>query len=194
MREDRNVRPKVFGVGFHKTGTKSLAQALSLLGYRVTGPNGVTNPRIATEALEGACRLVEQFDAFQDNPWPVLYLELDRRYPGSKFILTVRPSDEWIGSVVAHFGGMTTPMREWIYGAGDPRGNETLYVERYERHNADVLRHFQNRPNDLLVLRITAGDGWGALCPFLDVEVPLVGFPHANKRDQSGHRARSPGT
>jgi hypothetical protein len=152
----------------------------------------VSNPRIATEAFDIASRLVEQFDAFQDNPWPMLYLELDRRYPGSKFILTVRPSDEWIGSVVSHFGGSTTPMREWIYGAGDPRGHETLYVETCERHNAGVLRHFQNRPNDLLVLRITAGDGWGALCPFLGVEAPLTDFPHVNKRNASSPRAQSP--
>ncbi len=28
-------RPKVFGIGFHKTGTTSLGRALRALGYRV---------------------------------------------------------------------------------------------------------------------------------------------------------------
>jgi hypothetical protein len=33
------MKTKVFGIGFHKTATTSLAKALSYLGYRVTGPN-----------------------------------------------------------------------------------------------------------------------------------------------------------
>ena len=30
---------KIFCIGFHKTGTKSLGLALGILGYKVTGPN-----------------------------------------------------------------------------------------------------------------------------------------------------------
>lgn len=68
---------KIFCIGFHKTGTTSLALALSQLGYRVTGANGVWNPNIRNEVYELAFRLVEEFDAFRDNPWPLLYM---RRY------------------------------------------------------------------------------------------------------------------
>ena len=60
--------PKVFGIGFHKTGTKKLAVALRTLGYRVTGPNGATDPDIANNAIEMCFSMVGQFDAFQDNP------------------------------------------------------------------------------------------------------------------------------
>lgn len=35
-------------------------------------------------------------------------------------------------------------------------------------------------PDDLLVLRITEGEGWRELCPFLDQEVPEAPFPHVN--------------
>ena len=35
---------KVFCVGFHKTGTKSLGAALTALGYRVIGPSGARDP------------------------------------------------------------------------------------------------------------------------------------------------------
>ncbi len=172
--------PKVFGIGFHKTATTSLATALRLLGYRVTGPNGVRDPDIARTARPLAFRLAERFDAFQDNPWPILYRELDQRYPGSRFVLTVRPSEEWIRSVVHHFGAETTPMRRWIYGAGAPLGNETAFLARYERHNREVQEHFRDRPADLLVLRITAGEGWERLCPFLGDPVPEAPFPHVN--------------
>ena len=95
----RSMRPKVFCVGFHKTGTKTLAAALRLLGYRVTGPNWTKEVDIATTASSRAMALVDQFDAFQDNPWPLLYRELDTRCPESKFILTTRDADRWITSV-----------------------------------------------------------------------------------------------
>src|SRR5688500_18482102 len=113
---------KIFGIGFHKTGTKSLAEALRILGYTVTGPNGVNDPNIRHTARDMAFRLAERFDAFQDNPWPLLYRELDERYPKSKFVLTVRPTDAWITSIVRFFGTESTPMREWIYGVGSPQG------------------------------------------------------------------------
>ena len=109
------MKTKVFGIGFHKTATTSLAKALSYLGYRVTGPNWVDNPNPAEKVYKMAFELANKFDAFQDNPWPTLYKELDRKFPGSKFILTLRPSDEWIRSVVNHFGNEETPMREWIW-------------------------------------------------------------------------------
>src|SRR5438477_12681989 len=92
------MKPKVFCIGFHKTGTKSLAAALRTLGYSVTGPNGVKDPNIGNNVYAMAFDLAERFDAFQDNPWPIIYKELDKRYPGSKFVLSVRGSDSWIKS------------------------------------------------------------------------------------------------
>jgi hypothetical protein len=184
-------RPKIFGIGFHKTATTSLAAALTQLGYRVTGPNWRKNPKIAEEVHSLAFDCVPKFDAFQDNPWPLLYRELDARFPGSKFVLTLRPASRWIPSVVEHFGGTSTPMREWIYGAGcgDPTGREDLYVERYERHNREVMAYFADRPSDLLVLRITEGDGWEKLCPFLGLPVAEGPFPKTNSsRDRKGLR------
>ena len=172
---------KIFGIGFHKTGTKSLAQALTTLKFSVTGPNGVHDPDIARKAFMYVEELVPKYDAFQDNPWPILFRELDARYPGSKFILTVRTPEEWIRSLVGHFGTTDTPMRAWIYGVGHPQGHETLYLKRYEQHNRDVQAHFKHRPADLLVMDFAAGDGWEKLCPFLGCKIPKSPFPHVNK-------------
>lgn len=181
---------KIFGIGFHKTGTKSLAHALATLGYRVTGPNGVLDPDIATNVARYVDELTPQFDAFQDNPWPIVFRDLDARFPGSRFILTVRDSAAWIRSVVEHFGRQDTPMRTWIYGVGHPHGHEATYVRRYEEHNRAVLRHFQDRPGDLLVLHVAAGDGWEKLCPFLGHGIPAIPFPHANAAaDRAAPRA-----
>lgn len=171
---------KIFGIGFHKTGTSSLAAALSQLGYRVTGPNGTKNPNIANEVYAMAYALVEHYDAFQDNPWPIIYKQLDQKYPGSRFILTLRPTPAWLNSVVHYFGETDTPMRQWIYGVGHPKGHENTYVNRYERHNQEVLTYFKHRPQDLLVLQITIGEGWEKLCPFIGKVIPNTAFPHIN--------------
>ena len=175
------MKTKVFCIGFHKTGTTSLEVALSALGYRVTGPNGHLDPDIEKNVLTMAFELVEQYDAFQDNPWPILYKQLDARYPGSKFILTLRDSGSWIDSQVKFFGRRETPMRRLIYGVGNPEGNEAVYVERFESHNREVQDHFRDRPDDLLVMDFANGDGWEKLCPFLGLAVPITPFPHANK-------------
>ena len=188
------MKTKVFGIGFHKTATTSLANALSYLGYRVTGPNWVDHPDIADTVYDLAFDLASRFDAFQDNPWPVLYKELDRKFPGSKFILTLRPSDEWIRSVVNHFNEEETPMREWIYGVGCPKGNENVYIARYERHNREVLEYFKDRSEQLLVLNITVGEGWTKLCPFLGKPIPAIPFPCANTvsiREKADKRNKS---
>ena len=47
------MKTKVFGIGFHKTATTSLAKALSYLGYRVTGPMCKYNRRKGEVAQEG---------------------------------------------------------------------------------------------------------------------------------------------
>jgi hypothetical protein len=180
-------KPKIFCIGFHKTGTTSLEVALKKLGYRVRGSFGTKDPDIANKVHEMAYAMVADYDAFEDNPWPVLYRELDERFPGSKFILTRRPSDAWIRSQVKDFASTETPMRRWIYGedAGCPEGNEDIYVARYERHNREVLEYFRERPGDLLVIDLPNNDGWTRLCEFLGHEIPDEPFPHANKASLS---------
>jgi hypothetical protein len=169
--------PKVFGIGFHKTGTTSLGQALSLLGYRVCGDVATADPLIGARAVEFARELTERFDAFQDNPWPMLYRELAAWYPDGKFVLTVRETESWLASMVTFFGDRDSPMRAWIYGVGMPRGNEAVYRERYERHNREVRAFFADRPDQLLVLDFAAGDGWEQLCGFLGEPIPDRPFP-----------------
>ena len=181
------MKPKVFCIGFHKTGTTTLEVALQKLGYRVTGSFGTKDPEIAGKVHELAYAMVDQYDAFEDNPWPILYKKLDERFPGSKFILTRRPAEAWIRSQVKDFASTETPMRRWIYGenAGCPEGNEDIYIARYERHNREVLEYFNERPDDLLVFDLPGDAGWDKLCAFLGREVPNEPFPHANKASLS---------
>jgi uncharacterized damage-inducible protein DinB len=181
-------KPKVFGIGFHKTATTSLAAAFYILGYNVTGYFGTYYPDIGDHVYDLAFDLADRFDAAQDTPWPVLYKELDERYPGSKFVLTIRPTDKWIDSVLEHFKNQHIPIHEWIYGVRTAEGNEDVYIRRYEDHNREVQEYFKDRPDDLLVMDITHGDGWEKLCPFLGQPIPPFDFPAQNAADaRSNH-------
>ena len=182
---------KVFGIGFHKTGTTTLAQALAHFGYRWCGVRHDLVEPIRRGDLEPVWRVADDHDLVQDNPWPLIYRELDEHYPDSKFILMVRETDRWIRSAMNHFSGRSTPMREWIYGVGDPTGHRELYIEVYERHNREVQEYFADRPDDLLVVNWERGDGRNELCPFLGLEVPDIPMPHANKGQYGEAKASS---
>ncbi len=184
---------RVFGIGFHKTGTTSLGQALERLGFRVchgAGPvrEALGNRRmmelLRRRDLEPVMQVAEGYEAFQDNPWFLLYQELDRRFPGSRFILTRRDEGRWLDSAVRYFGTSDSDFRRWIYGVGSPVGNRERFLERYRRHNREVERYFAGRPGDLLVVDWEAGDGWSELCGFLGRPVPSGTFPHANPTER----------
>lgn len=174
---------KIFGIGFHRTGTTTLRRVFKTLGFSCCGWRPDLVEAIRQKNFAPVSQLVDQFDSCQDNPWPLIYQELDQHYPNSKFILTVRDSERWIRSMVNYFDRETTPMREWIYGNGKgcPRGNEALYLARYEKHNEEVLAYFQDRPDDLLVVNWEKGDGWEKVCAFLGKDIPNVPLPHVNR-------------
>lgn len=125
---------------------------------------------------------IDRYDAVEDNPYPLIYKELDRLYPGSKFILTLREPNSWYKSVTRHIGDLRDPMHEWIYGFGKglPKDNKENTQTVYNTHNARVVEYFKNRPDDLLIVDFTKGDRWEKLCSFLLVDVPDTPFPHAN--------------
>ncbi len=175
---DRPV--KVFGIGLHKTSTSSLANALYILGYHVGGTfatgDFADQAQLEAYVIEAAGR----YDAIQDMPWPAFYRMLDEHFPGSKFVLTVRDPDRWVSSVVTHFGRKDISSHEYVYGVPTAEGHEQVYLEHFRRHSQDVQQYFADRPDDLLVMDIGAGQGWAELCAFLDVPVPDLPFPHQN--------------
>lgn len=178
------VKSKIFCIGFQKTGTTSLGLALEKLGYRVCGPVGVTNPAIRYKALDWAKDLVPRYDAFEDNPWPLLYKELDALYPGSKFILTYRAPRSWIRSVRKYFGYYEAAAEVWIYDdAGSPVDNPRRFLKTYKKHNKDVRAYFTSRARDFLEIDLTKStdaENWDRICAFLGHPVPHIPFPRAN--------------
>jgi hypothetical protein len=182
---DDSARPKVFCIGFQKTGTTTMMEVLRLLGYRVTGPNHARDKDIAEKFERVAAELSHRYDAFQDNPWPLVYRQMDALHPESKFILTTRDEQGWYDSYRNHFEHKeSTPMEVLLYGpeARYFEGGPELYKGRMRRHNQEVRDYFRDRPDDLLVLDISRDPRWEPICAFLGLPVPEVPFPHSNHR------------
>lgn len=96
---------KIFCIGRNKTGTTSLAQALTDLGYRV-GDQRTAELLMEDWGQRDFKRIIQYChtaDAFQDIPFSLRYTfqAIDTAFPGSKFILSVRDSaDQWYQSLV----------------------------------------------------------------------------------------------
>lgn len=96
---------KLFCIGYNKTGTTSLEHVLKLLGYSM--PNQMEQEiRLVRQVYAGnfepLINFCNGYDVFQDMPFSqgLLYSQLDCLFPNSKFILTVRDSDEWYESLL----------------------------------------------------------------------------------------------
>ncbi len=155
--------------------------ALVKLGYSVCGVRHDLIEAVRTKDLQTIRNVVDQFDAVQDNPWPVLYRELDQLFPGSKFILTIREEQVWYESVLNHFNSTPSPMQELIYGFSYPADHKAAYLKTYLQHISDVNLYFENRSSDFLIIDITQDPTWNRLCSFLDKPIPHTPFPHFNK-------------
>lgn len=173
---------KVFGIGLAKTGSISLQKAWDILNYR-------------TLHYPVAWSEIDNHDAVNGTSVACRFEEVDRRYPGSKFILTIRDIDSWLQSCYFHYCErfrqedlkprhrtfrqkcMLKLYRTDIY-------DFHLFTEAYFQHLERVKNHFDRRHEELLIFDVSQGDGWEKLCYFLDVSIPNVPFPHSNQTSQ----------
>ena len=176
---------KVFGIGLSKTGTSSLAYALELLEYKVKDCLGVEEYRKGDITSIDETVLANH-NALTDTPIPSFYRELDAQYPDSKFILTVRNIDGWLKSCKKQFNQKSAAKQSEAHNQlfTDLYGTDIFEENKFKQGYLDfvdgVMTYFKDRPNDLLVLNITDGEGWEKLCPFLNKPVPAQPFPKSN--------------
>ena len=196
------VPTRIFGIGMHKTATTSLHTALGILGFDSAHWKSAHWAKAIWEEMQagGRSRTLERSYALSDLPIPILFKELDKAYPGLKFILTFRNEEEWLESVRKHWshehnrfrGGwsndpFTHRVHKLVYGQ---KGFDAdLFLKRYIQHNTDVMNYFTlpHRSEDLLVLCAEQAElssrpylPWQDLCSFLKVSLPspLPPYPH----------------
>ncbi len=166
---------RAWGIGLGRTGTTSFCDSLRVLGYQ----NVVHNPTFEE---------LPYLDGAADNGCTIFYKYLDYKFPGSKFVLLTRDLKPWLDSAeyihdhgpVDRSKDLVIMRRMLLYGT--VVFDREKFIETYHRHHEDVRRYFHNRPDDLLEMDITIGDGWEKLCPFLGLPVPNHPFRDTNKR------------
>lgn len=171
---------KVFGIGLNKTGTISLHEALETLGLRSLHWGGPEVREVVERAALEHRPLVDDlpgYDAYSDI-WALSsrFALLAEQYPGSRFVLTTRDLDGWIDSRRRHVERNRARKAAGQYHGGFLEVEPEAWAEEYRAHHEAVERFFADR-DDLLVMRITEGDGYEALCPFLGRPDPGRPFP-----------------
>ena len=174
---------KVFGVGFHKTGTTSLKHCMLHWGLVHATFDAEAFHLYRRGDVERLLAFLEDIDSCEDWPWALLFRELDARFPEGRFVLTTRSSSAvWYESLRKHAErGGPTEVRRAIYGHAMPDGHRDHDIALYEAHNAAVREHFRGRPGKLLEVCWERGDGWDELARFLGLPRPARPFPHANR-------------
>ena len=204
MKKDFN---KIFCIGLSKTGTKSLHVALQILKFTSCHDlHGGTSNKMGyiNQATVGDYNweIINKFDAFSDIPIPIYYKGLDKAFPNSKFILTIRDKKSWLEScerwfnkwkiTLKHLDGLKKEdniitiqsvgfIRILVYGISV--FNYEVFSQVYDQHIENVYEYFKNRPGDLLTLNICNGDGWEKLCKFLNQKVIQQPFPYKGKNN-----------
>lgn len=208
-KEGGNGGNKIFCVGRNKTGTTSLEAALRSLGFSIgLQARGEMLKRDWAKRdfsrIVGLCRTA---DAFQDVPFSYEYTfqALDKHFPGSKFILTVRDSPEqWYESLVRYhtkivnkgrlptaddlkefsyrYKGYLWESAQLVYGVDEKTlYDKEIYIARYLNHNRQIVEYFRYRPDDFLILNVAEANAMENLCAFVGIEHRGQQMPHLNK-------------
>ena len=189
---------KVIGTGWGRTGTDSMREALTILGF---GPchhmfEVRSNPEqkrlwraLAAGATPDWEALFKGYNSCVDWPSAFYWRALIEVYPEAKVILTARPAESWwqsFSSTLLPFFmqtedretlGVTLVAAQEMHGRPDDRD---YVISLYEAHVAEVKATVA--PERLLVHNL--GDGWEPLCAHLGVPVPDVPYPSRNSRSE----------
>jgi sulfotransferase family protein len=194
---------KVFCIGAHKTGTTSMAEALSMLGYDVF-PELLwyDDPSLQDDFYAGrysrVAALIDRYEAFEDSPFnhSDFYVWLYERFPEARFILTVRDTANLIAShkrwyaklheyVLARDERLAACARMLYrteYGQRSGIDDECALARIYEARNRAVRDFFQANRAAFLELDIEKEpQPWRVVCEFLGEPVPSSAFPHAKR-------------
>jgi len=181
-----------------KTGTSAFGTALQILGYRVIENVGKLVIDWNEGNYEELWKVANNYDAFEDYPWPYIYKEFDKKYPNSKFVFVERPEEEWIIDILyQNMRSKTIERRAKVdkrnyeeYGFKYLATHKEDMLELYRNHNKNVKEYFKDREDFLEIewnnYKPGSKDTWKILCKFLDKPI-IEGIPFPNRKNQSPH-------
>jgi Sulfotransferase domain len=185
---------EVVGTGFGRTGTDSMREALTILGF---GPchhmseimKNDEQKRLWRALAQGGVpdwdRLFEGYRSCVDWPSAFYWRDLLTTYPKARVILTWRSPESWWASFEKTIlqGIRESADRESLGIAlierqvfGGRPDDQAHAIALYEANVKSVLDTVP--PERLLVHKL--GDGWEPLCAHLGVPVPDEPYPSRN--------------
>ena len=165
--------PKVFCIGYNKTGTTTLGRALQTLGYKHSSFNRDIYNHYKLKQFEKIVAYTAKFDSFDDLPWlkEDMIPLLDQNFPNSKFIYLTRDEKSWKRS-----------FYNWRYKVFGVHPDVEIAWQEYTTHEKFIQSHFKNRPEtDFLTLEIQDPKGFSKLAEFLGKHAPRDDFPVWNQ-------------
>jgi len=202
-------KTKIFCIGCNKTGTTSLELLFRDLGYIVGNQREAEllmhsyNKR-EFQPIINYCKSAQ---VFQDVPFSLheTFMHMDKKYPQSLFILTLRDSPgQWYDSLVKFhsklFGQGDVPSSKqlkdcsyvsegWVWNnhksiyntpENDPYHRET-FINYYNVHNTSIIDYFSKRPEKLLTINLADQNSFSEFCEFLNIETNQKKFPWENQ-------------
>lgn len=198
---------RLIGVGLGRTSTRSLKDALEILGYDLTYHMTdaflhLDRVRHWEDVAEGRPvdwhALFDGYQAVVDFPGAAVWQRLVEAFPEAPVVLTVRDPEAWYDSVRAT---IYTERELDELDLSDPRDRLLAWNQRYIWHGPLFQGRMRDRafavdcfrrhidevratvaPERLLTLEV--GSGWAPLCSFLQLPVPDVPYPNRNSRQE----------
>jgi hypothetical protein len=173
---------KTFIIGLPRTGTTSVSAALLDYGFKVA------HTAYTKRAFELA-------DVISDAPCFCDYRELDKLFPGSKFVYLERSLKNWLPSIrrlLNKMLGELDPAHGYLhpvlkrsfeitFALSNTRDlDEAHFTECYFNHQNAISNYFANR-DDLLKINISEHGSLQTLLEFLGInDLAADSFPHLN--------------
>ncbi|MBB6681523.1 hypothetical protein H4O20_08715 [Aequorivita sp. 609] len=203
-------RNKVFCIGANKTGTTSMKEIFRTLEIPV-GSQLIGEMLVSDVVNKNYYEFIKYVKyggvGFQDLPFslPEVFKILDKKFPESKFILTLRDSPEvWYNSLINFhakvFGNGKLPTKSdlqnnkyvykgWAWEINrllfdtpeDDLYNKEILIQSYINYNNSVIEYFKSQPEKLLVINLKEPDAAKKISQFLDSEIALKEIPWENK-------------
>lgn len=186
--------PYVFIIGFNRTATTALTQL-----FKDNGIPAIHNDhqRLVAKMLKnlGSGRKIfagydKHYLVFSDlvlaNKGVIVegnqfYIQMNRDYPNSLFILNTRSLDSWIRSRMRFNNGAFLKKQLDILGTADLGQVEKLWSMQKLNHEAEVRQFFSTMPERFLELNIESDDVPARLSKFLDLPIDPNGWKVLNE-------------
>lgn len=196
---------KVIGSGFGRTGTKSIKEALEVLGFGpchhmyeiVENLDQLPNWQALVDGQDRDLSSVyEGYSSQVDWPGAHFWRQSMDAFPDAKVLHSVRPAEKWwasfdrtIGKLLDAYPSMDVPppIQDLLDMNRNFIGEQTFGGKFRDRDAA--IAAFEQRTVDVRaavpaekLLVFDVAEGWEPLCTFLDVPAPDTPFPHHNVR------------